>query len=111
MTPWMPWIEVVPAVRARSARCAKPAQSAAGTRLALPYPVLHPAPTVADFTRAPEGRYVRGEHLVYWAQHAGTSGFRVWGAPTKDDVDLLCAAIDPRATRSSSGLAGIADAR
>jgi AraC-like DNA-binding protein len=82
----------------------------AGSALARWRGVLHPAPSVADFTRSPAGRYVRGEHIVYWADHDGTSGFRVWGAPNKDDVALLCAAIDPRAARSRA-LAGIADAR
>lgn len=84
--------------------------SPVGTALAVTQDVLRPASSIAAFLRAPEGHYVRGKHIVYWAQHQGTSGFRVWGAPTKDDVNLLCAAIDPSARRTRA-LAGIADAR
>lgn len=75
--------------------------------------MLHPAASIADFTRAPNGRYVRGENIVYWGPHEGTAGFRVWGSPTKADAELLCAAIDPDACRARrpGGLAGIADAR
>jgi AraC-like DNA-binding protein len=72
--------------------------------------LIHPAPTIGDFIRSPDRRYVRGEHLVYWGPHEGTVGFRVWGAPAKEDVELLCAAIDPRGLRAGE-LAGIADAR
>lgn len=54
--------------------------------------------TLQQFTRAPQGTYVRGRTWLVWSYDAGLGGLVVWAHPTAQDALAMAQALKPDIT-------------